>query len=100
MNIDTILTDNREIESSERAILEEEVSSEIHRIETKDFYKCANASDPDYEYVQDRNCEGIVAVDRDRLLCNECVLLPTRGTECPSSLNKCGMAIRYSLNTP
>ncbi|MFA9417624.1 hypothetical protein [Natrinema sp. HArc-T2] len=70
--IDIILSDGREVEDSEIRILEQEIDSSLYTTGTKKFYKCSHPSDPDYEYIPDRSCEGTVDVDAERLVCEKC----------------------------
>lgn len=70
--VDTILSDGRKLSRSEIDVLEDRIDSNLYQVDKEEFYRCAYSEDPDFKYISNRECEGVIAIDTSKLICGEC----------------------------
>lgn len=65
-----LLSEKREFHDAEKEYIEKAEEEGLCEVDTEPYIKCANPSDPDYKWIPDRNCDGVV--DLSLLICPEC----------------------------
>ena len=70
--INRILSHRREIHEDETGIVTNAEENGLCRREKQRYVLCANPSDPDYEYIPDRNCMGEINLKTENDVCPNC----------------------------